>query len=818
MPVGFLSDEALMKHELLAPAGNIEAGYAALHYGADAVYLGLTKFSARAGAENFTADELDEFTAYAHSLNRKVFVALNTILTEAEVQELAETFEAVRRARVDALIVQDLGVFYLAKRMLPEVELHASTQMAVHNAEGAKFLQSVGFKRVVLARELSVAEIKAIAAACPGLDLEVFVHGALCYSYSGQCLFSALEYGKSANRGRCVYPCRGIFSREERAGAPVCGLPRDVPYGNARNDYKNEMFSPSPDLPVQGGKSACGMRLPRRDASRNDLHSEENIGIRSHLFSMKDLALEEAVLEIPALSLKIEGRKKSPLYVAAVTNYYRHILDGRKKDLNEAEDIKQIFSRPWCRFHFNGKNKEVTDEHFVGHRGLCIGKVERVGKGRLGFKTAHTVARYDGVQIDSGHDEKPFGFGVKALFVNGKPAFEAKAGQYVEIELPDERPHLAVGAPVYLASSSAVKGKYDYVKPKAGAFRNLTPLEVVVEIGAGEVWAYCKIVLNHGQIARWKPDHQSSRTSAPVGGRTSDNSTAIYPNFDDFSDVSVAVSGVFEPAKDVAKVEDAVRSAFAKTGGTAFAVRELEVRNPLGRFVPVSVLNELRRALLEKCGEMDGACGMRLPRRDAPCDDAQRKAVALKVAEVALDMDVAAVDVSADVWFKLPQICRNMAKLAAVVRGLYERGARQFIAENYYAFELMRGYKDVRLGAGSFIYVMNSYATAALQEFGAVFATLALESSPENMRAVAGDSALPVAQVIKAYPPLFTSAVCIRPNACKDCRRGVKAYQLKKDGKTYTAVSKDCQIQLFDNVPYEREAVDGVSYVISEEK
>ncbi len=747
-----------MKHELLAPAGNIEAGYAALHYGADAVYLGLTKFSARAGAENFTADELDEFTAYAHSLNRKVFVALNTILTEAEVRELSETFEAIRRARVDALIIQDLGVFYLAKRMLPDVELHASTQMAVHNAEGAKFLQSVGFKRVVLARELSVAEIKAIAAACPGLDLEVFVHGALCYSYSGQCLFSALEYGKSANRGRCIYPCRSLFCKEA--------------------------------------------------------------GERSHLFSMKDLALEEAVLEIPALSLKIEGRKKSPLYVAAVTNYYRHILDGRKKDLNEAEDIKQIFSRPWCRFHFNGKNKEVTDEHFVGHRGLVIGKVERVGKGRLGFKTSHTVARYDGVQVDSGNDEKPFGFGVKALFVNGKPAFEAKAGQYVEIELPDDRPHLAAGAPVYLASSSAVKGKYEYVKPRPGVFRNLTPLDVVVEVGAREVWAYCKIVLNHGQIARWKPDHQSSRTSmyAPVGGRTSDNSTAIYPNFDDFSDVSVAVSGVFEPAKDVAKVEDAVRSAFAKTGGTAFAVRELEVRNPLGRFVPVSVLNELRRALLEKCGEMDGACGMRLPRRDAPCDDALRKAVALKVAEVALDMDVAAVYVSADVWFKLPQICRNMAKLAAVVRGLYERGARQFIAENYYAFELMRGYKDVRLGAGSFIYVMNSYATAALREFGAVFATLALESSPENMRAVAGDSALPVAQVIKAYPLLFTSAVCIRPNACKDCRRGVKTYQLKKDGKTYTAVSKDCQIQLFDNVPYEREAVDGVSYVISEEK
>ena len=374
-----------MKHELLAPAGSLEAGYAALHYGADAVYLGLTKFSARAGAENFTPEELDEFTAYAHTLGRKVFVALNTVLTEAEARELPEIFAMLRRTRVDALIVQDLGVFYLAKKMLPGVELHASTQMAVHNAEGAKFLQRLGFKRVVLARELSLREIQAVAEAAPDLDLEVFVHGALCYSYSGQCLFSALEYGKSANRGRCVYPCRAEFAVEE-----------ENDNRGAREDRHG----------LAGG---CG-------------------GLRSHLFSMKDLALEEAVLKIPALSLKIEGRKKSPLYVAAVTNYYRHILDGRKKDLKEAEDIRQIFSRPWCRFHFNGKDKNVVDAHFVGHRGLLIGKVERVGRNRLGFKTSHAVARYDGVQIDAAGDEKPFGFGVKALFVNGSRRVRRRQG------------------------------------------------------------------------------------------------------------------------------------------------------------------------------------------------------------------------------------------------------------------------------------------------------------------------------------------------------------------------------------------------------
>lgn len=775
-----------MKHELLAPAGSLEAGYAALHYGADAVYLGLTKFSARAGAENFTPEELDEFTAYAHTLGRKVFVALNTVLTEAEARELPEIFAVLRRTRVDALIVQDLGVFYLAKKMLPGVELHASTQMAVHNAEGAKFLQRLGFKRVVLARELSLREIQAVAEAAPDLDLEVFVHGALCYSYSGQCLFSALEYGKSANRGRCVYPCRAEFAVEEE---------------NDNRGAREDRYG------LAGG---CG-------------------GLRSHLFSMKDLALEEAVLKIPALSLKIEGRKKSPLYVAAVTNYYRHILDGRKKDLKEAEDIRQIFSRPWCRFHFNGKDKNVVDAHFVGHRGLLIGKVERVGRNRLGFKTSHAVARYDGVQIDAAGDEKPFGFGVKALFVNGKPAIEAAAGQYVELELPEEHPYLAAGAPVYLASSSAVKGKYAYQKPKPGAYRNRAELAVRVEIGADEVRAVCC----------------GADDCAGTAERIADGSAGT--NAERFAGVAAVMRGDFPPAKDTAKVEAAVREAFAKTGGTAFTVAALDIANSEARFVPVSVLNELRRGLLDKAAaaakmaEEEAAVQMAESRQAVKtggveavneCENiepdaggnclatcaTERQVKKLRLFRIGLETaetDWQACDM-AETWFVLPQICRNTGRLAAVVQSLYDAGARKFVAENYYAFEMLRQYEGVQIGAGSFIYVMNHYATAALRDIGAAWATLALESSAENMAETAAKALVPTVQAVFAYPPLFTSAVCIRPNACKDCSRGVKRYRLKKDGRAFTAVSRDCQVQVFDTRPYEREAVPGIWAVIDE--
>ena len=775
-----------MKHELLAPAGSLEAGYAALHYGADAVYLGLTKFSARAGAENFTPEELDEFTAYAHTLGRKVFVALNTVLTEAEARELPEIFAMLRRTRVDALIVQDLGVFYLAKKMLPGVELHASTQMAVHNAEGAKFLQRLGFKRVVLARELSLREIQAVAEAAPDLDLEVFVHGALCYSYSGQCLFSALEYGKSANRGRCVYPCRAEFAVEEE---------------NDNRGAREDRYG------LAGG---CG-------------------GLRSHLFSMKDLALEEAVLKIPALSLKIEGRKKSPLYVAAVTNYYCHILDGRKKDLKEAEDIRQIFSRPWCRFHFNGKDKNVVDAHFVGHRGLLIGKVERVGRNRLGFKTSHAVARYDGVQIDAAGDEKPFGFGVKALFVNGKPAIEAAAGQYVELELPEEHPYLAAGAPVYLASSSAVKGKYAYQKPKPGAYRNRAELAVRVEIGADEVRAVCC----------------GADGCAGTAEHIADGCAGT--NAERFAGVAAVMRGDFPLAKDTAKVEAAVREAFAKTGGTAFTVAALDIANPEARFVPVSVLNELRRGLLDKAAEAakmaeeEAAVQMAESRQAVKTGGAEavneceniepdaggnclatcateRQVKKLRLFRIGLETaetDWQACDM-AETWFVLPQICRNTGRLAAVVQSLYDAGARKFVAENYYAFEMLRQYEGVQIGAGSFIYVMNHYATAALRDIGAAWATLALESPAENMAETAAKALVPTVQAVFAYPPLFTSAVCIRPNACKDCSRGVKRYRLKKDGRAFTAVSRDCQVQVFDTRPYEREAVPGIWAVIDE--
>ncbi len=270
--------------ELLAPAGGPDAAFAAFHFGADAIYLGLKKFSARAEAENFTLEELDEVTAYAHSLTprRRVFVTINTLIRQDELSELIETLAALEDIGVDAVILQDLGVYRAMREFFPKLELHGSTQMAVHNRAGAEVLTQLGFHRVVLARELTFEEVNDITHSA-GVETEVFIHGALCYSYSGLCLFSSQTLGRSGNRGKCAYSCRDSYD--------VADAPMTLRDGSA----------------------------VKRDPSQG------------FPFSMKDLALPD---HLPALRasgvscFKIEGRKKSPLYVATTTDYYRKLIDG----------------------------------------------------------------------------------------------------------------------------------------------------------------------------------------------------------------------------------------------------------------------------------------------------------------------------------------------------------------------------------------------------------------------------------------------------------------------------------------------------------
>ena len=193
--------------ELLAPAGNFAAFKAAVENGADAVYLGGRSFSARANAANFDLRELEQAIRYAHERKVKVYVAVNTLIADEEFQELGEYLFALQEMEADAVILQDIGAAVYLKAVLPEIKIHASTQMTVNTGWGARHLEKLGFCRVILARETTAEEMKMIAGQT-ALELEVFVHGALCISYSGQCLMSSFIGGRSGNRGACAQPCR----------------------------------------------------------------------------------------------------------------------------------------------------------------------------------------------------------------------------------------------------------------------------------------------------------------------------------------------------------------------------------------------------------------------------------------------------------------------------------------------------------------------------------------------------------------------------------------------------------------------------------
>ena len=266
--------------EILAPAGSFACFQAAMNAGADAVYAAGARFGARAYANNFTQDELIEAIERAHIYGKKFYLTVNTLLKDHEIAELYDYLAPLYEKGLDAVIVQDMGVFKMIREMFPGMHLHASTQMTVTGPEGMKFLEEQGASRVVTARELSLEEIRRMHETSP-IEIESFVHGALCYSYSGQCLMSSILGGRSGNRGRCAQPCR-------------------LPYQTAL---------------------CCG---------ENGRRSEKRKAQELCPLSLKDISTIEIlpqILEAGVTSLKIEGRMKQPGYTAGVTSVYRKYLD-----------------------------------------------------------------------------------------------------------------------------------------------------------------------------------------------------------------------------------------------------------------------------------------------------------------------------------------------------------------------------------------------------------------------------------------------------------------------------------------------------------
>ena len=368
--------------EILAPAGNLEILKVAIQAGCDAVYISGKDFGARKFANNFTNEEMIEAITYAHLRNIKIYVTVNTIIYDEEWESLHEYLMFLSDIKVDALIVQDLGVLYYIRKNFPNLIVHASTQMNIHNVAGAKKLMELGVKRVVLARETPIDVVKDIINL--GIEVEVFGHGALCYSQSGQCLMSYLIGGRSGNRGECAQPCRRTYNLYENGN--VIG---------------------------------------------------ENISI----LSMKDLNTIDYVKKLRDLgvsSLKIEGRMKSPEYVSTVVNTYKSILN----DLVVKDKIRKLqlaFNREFTKgFIFNAHNHDVTNINSVNHQGLKIGKVVEVTNKYIVLALDEEIFKGDAVRIKNADpkDNSETGFFINEFEKNNndyiiKGKFRVKYGDIV---------------------------------------------------------------------------------------------------------------------------------------------------------------------------------------------------------------------------------------------------------------------------------------------------------------------------------------------------------------------------------------------------
>ena len=337
-----------MRVELLSPVGNMVTLYQAIHNGCDAVYLGGKNYGARKYSSNFSNDELKEAIRYAHLYGVKVYVTVNTIIFENEVKDFLEYIFYLHKINVDALIMQDIGMIKVVKEKFPNIEVHASTQCHNHNEEGIKFLKSLGVSRIVLDREMSLEDIKKLPNI---LEKEVFVHGALCVSYSGCCLFSSLNGGRSGNRGECTQCCR-------------------LPYTLYQNDKK---------IDTEGDYLLSTREL-------------------NTLFNLKDL------LESGITSFKIEGRMKSPEYVGYVTKLYRKLIDAyyNKEEMivtdEEIRNLKLLFNREFTNGYLF-EAKEIMNIKTPNHQGIVIGNVINVSKDKIYIKLTETLNQEDGIRF-----------------------------------------------------------------------------------------------------------------------------------------------------------------------------------------------------------------------------------------------------------------------------------------------------------------------------------------------------------------------------------------------------------------------------------
>lgn len=507
--------------ELLAPAGDWDCMRAAVANGADAIFFGVEKFNARARANNFRMDELPEIMAFLHSYGVQGFLTFNILVFENELSDAKELIDACVDAGVDAVIVQDLGLVKMIREISPDFPIHGSTQMTITSPEAVEFTKPFGLERVVLGRENNLKQIKTIGEQAR-LPMEVFVHGALCVSYSGQCLTSEMWGGRSANRGECAQACR-------------------LPY----------------DLMVDG--------------------EVKPMGDVTYLLSPKDLAaidLMPELIEAGVTSFKIEGRLKSPEYVANVVSKYRKAIDRyfdgdlSKPSKEEVRELQQSFSRGFTHGFLDGiNNKKLVDGTFPKSRGVYLGTVEQILRDGVVCRIHAPLKRGDGIVFDAGDPTKKEEGGRVYDIRRKGVKLEGEAGEGWVIDIVAGRNdvdlrRLNVGDRIWKtndpALDKALRQTYETEKPY-----RVFPVHVRVQGSVGE------------KLTTWWTDVQKNVTVRV--------------------DSELALETAQKRPMDTALLEEQ----FGRLGGTLFQLDALESHLQGDVIVPMRELNSIRRQAVE---------------------------------------------------------------------------------------------------------------------------------------------------------------------------------------------------------------------------
>lgn len=502
--------------ELLSPAGDFDCVRAAVQNGADAIYLGASSFSARASAKNFSLEELEKAINYAHIRNVKVHLALNTLIKNSEFSEALSIAEKAYELGIDAIIVQDLGLATMLTNSFPKLPIHASTQMGVHTLNGVQAAERLGLKRVVLARELSLSEIEYICRNSK-LEIETFVHGALCISYSGQCLFSSMVGGRSSNRGKCAQSCR-------------------LPYQLLENDTV-----------IDNG----------------------------HLLSPRDLCgldFIPSLIEAGVMSFKIEGRLKSPEYVATVTRIYRKYIDlyfssnPYEINLKDRKDLLQVFNRG--NFSTGHLSKEANLDFVFKEKpsniGIYIGNVSHFDnqKGHVTLNLNDAIAIGDSI------------------------TFENEPTKYRISELMFQEKNIPFACDNEVVTIGRMKG-------------NIKPGDKIYKITSKVLSDSARLTFSGKEIKKIKLNCKISiKKGLPI-------TVFAKPDrdYDSYKNISVNITSNISPIEAINHpvTKEKIISQFTKTNDTPFEFAKIDIDLDDNLYIPkISEINALRRTVLEK--------------------------------------------------------------------------------------------------------------------------------------------------------------------------------------------------------------------------